>query len=114
MGALKLNFNYYLLLSLLLVLFSSASYKASIVHKEKSIQEVLEEMSPTVNFSFSKNIIDFFDIDLDWKETRKHLEGDFSKANFIAFDKSTSGESLDSLFNNKGYFMYFYRVFVHI
>lgn len=63
-----------------------------------------EDLNPSVSFSFSKNILDFFDADLDWKDTKKHLEGDFSKAGFFAFDETTAKKSLSSLLKNKGYF----------
>ena len=104
MNAFKLNLRYHVLLSSLLVLFLSLSLQASIFEKEKTIQEMLEDLNPSVSFSFSKNILDFFDADLDWKDTKKHLEGDFSKAGFFAFDETTAKKSLSSLLKHKGYF----------
>lgn len=71
--------------------------------KEKSIQVLLEDLNPSLSFSFSKNIIDFFDTDLDWKEGKKQLEGDFSKAAFYAFDEHTSSKTLHELFSQRGY-----------
>jgi hypothetical protein len=64
-------------------LFTISSF-ASTIEKEKSIQQLLEDQKPLVSFSFSKDIIDFFDTDLDWNDHKKHLEGDFTKAGFFA------------------------------
>ena len=105
MNAIKLDFRKFLLLSLVAILFSNESLRASNFEKEKSIGDLLEDLNPLVSFSFSKNIIDFFDTELDWKDSKKHLEGDFSKAAFYTFDENTSNETLTTLFKNKGYFL---------
>ena len=104
MKAIKLNFSYFLLLSFLTVLFSNVSLRASNFERKKSIQDMLEDLNPSVSFSFSKNIVDFFDTELEWKDSKKHLEGDFSKAAFFVFDENTSNETLNKLFKNQGYF----------
>ncbi len=75
----------------------------TVAEKEKSIQELLEDQNPTISFSFSKDIIDFFDTDVDWKNKKKHIEGDFSKAAFFAFDENSSLKDIDDLFKSQNY-----------
>jgi hypothetical protein len=103
MNAFKTNFRNQFLLSLVFILFLNLPSSASSFEEEKSIQEMVGNLSPSVSFSFSKNILDFFDTDLDWKDSKKHLEGDFSKAAFYTFDNATNNETLTNLFKDKGY-----------
>ncbi len=71
--------------------------------KVDAIYSKIKGESDAFSISLSKDMIDFFDLDIDVNGKDKLITGDFSKGKMMVLSQSGSGEKAMSLFLKEGY-----------
>mgnify|MGYP001979250778 CR=1 FL=1 len=71
-----------------LILATCISFSASAGGEAKKIHQKYSSKDGVVSMSLSKEIMDAFDVDFDWKETMKNFKGDFSSVQVLIVDNN--------------------------
>jgi hypothetical protein len=91
------------LICLLFIATASLTSMAVKSDGEKVFKLLKAENTETFSMSFSKDMINFFDMDLDFNGKEKLITGDFHKANMLVLNKNKSTNEICSAFINNHY-----------
>ncbi len=73
-----------------ITLFSSLILMTTNVdNKKNEVAEAVSQMNGVTTLSFSKDMVDAIDLDIDVEDKIKHLEGDFNEIKLNIFGEST-------------------------
>jgi len=89
--------------SIILLLFISVVVVAVNPNGDKILQKIKSENKETFSISFSKNMIDFFDMDVDFNGKEKLITGDFKEANMLVLEKEYSTKEIRNVFEKEKY-----------
>ena len=87
---------------IVIALIFSLSVSASKGDSEK-IYKKLKSESDAFSMSFSKEMIDFFDMDIDFNGKEKWVSGDFAEGKMMVIKESFSGSDINKMFKQEGF-----------
>ena len=87
---------------LLLAIIISASAFAAKGDADK-IYKKLKSETDAFSMSFSKDMIDFFDMDIDFNGKEKWITGDFSEGRMLVVKETYSGSDIRKMFQEEGF-----------
>ena len=87
---------------LLLAIIISATAFAAKGDADK-IYKKLKSETDAFSMSFSKDMIDFFDMDIDFNGKEKWITGDFSEGRMLVVKETYSGSDIRKMFQEEGF-----------
>lgn len=89
--------------SLLAILISIASLAADQKSKADAIYSELKQFDNVLSMSLSKEMIDFFDLDIDLNGKEKWIKGDFHEGKMLIINEKIESSKVVKKFTNQGY-----------
>ena len=88
--------------SLIITALISFSAMAGNGDSEK-IYKILKSETDVFSMSLSKTMIDFFDMDVDFKGTEKWITGDFEEGRMMVIKEKFTGSDIQKIFKTEGF-----------
>lgn len=87
------------------ILSMSVASMAAKADADRIYKKLKAEHEETFSMSLSKNMIDFFDMDLDFNGKEKLIKGDFHEGRMLVMKNTSSTSSIVKLFKTEHYEM---------